>query len=220
MVNEIPKWLKSSLDKAGAERIEAAVRKAEKLSSAEIVTVLVGRSTVSSHSPLIGALLLILLTISVKHFWHLISPVVFPESMWGLALVSMGLVGYGLSQWAPIERLLIPRREQQAEAERRALLAFYAMNLNATSGRTGILLFLSFFERRAIVLADQGIAQYCEQEIFNEVVQDLIRGAKQRKIADGFEQAIDRCGLILQKYFPQTKADKNELADPLRISWS
>jgi putative membrane protein len=114
---------------------------------------------------------------------------------------------------------LIPRKDQKLETERRAMLAFYEAGLSATEGRTGILLFVSFFERQAVVLADQGIARFCKPEDFQELVHDLVQGAKDHKLVEGFEKAIARCQGILAPHFPPLTSNPNELKDYLRISW-
>jgi putative membrane protein len=116
-----------------------------------------------------------------------------------------------------IQRFFLPRSEQTLAVERRALLEFYAADLKQTKGGTGILLFVSLLEHRAVVLADKGIAQHCKPAIFDAVVQDLIRGAKNRDLGLGYEQAIRRCSDLLQPYFPRLDSDRNELADGLLI---
>jgi putative membrane protein len=124
-----------------------------------------------------------------------------------------------LARLPSIERLLIPRKDQKLETERRAMLAFYEAGLSATEGRTGILLFVSFFERQAVVLADQGIARFCKPEDFQEMIRDLVQGAKDRKLVEGFEKAIGRCQGILTPHFPPSAHNPNELKDYMRISW-
>jgi putative membrane protein len=133
--------------------------------------------------------------------------------------VLAGLSGFFLGRMPAIERLLIPRKDQKMETERRAMLAFYEAGLSQTAGRTGILLFVSFFERQAVVLADQGIARFCKPEDFQELVHYLVRGAKDHQLAEGFEKAVALCEGILTAHFPPDAANPNELKDYLRISW-
>jgi len=219
MVKEIPAWLSSYLSLEGASRIERAVSIAEQKTSGEIVPMLVYRSTVSSNSPLLGAFFALLLALSVKHILVLTAGWAGHDLLWSIGFVLAGLSGFFLARIPAIERLLIPRKDQKEETERRAMLAFYEAGLSQTAGRTGILLFVSFFERQAVVLADQGIARFCKPEDFQEMVHDLVHGAKEHQLVEGFEKAVARCQEILTTHFPPDAANPNELKDHLRIGW-
>jgi putative membrane protein len=203
----------------GASRIERAVSEAETRTSGEIVPMLVYRSTVSSNSDLLGALLGLLLVLCLKHILVLTLGWVGHDLLWSIAFVVAGLSGYFLARIPAVERLLIPLKDQKLETERRAMLAFYEAGLSATSGRTGILLFVSFFEHQAVVLADDGIARHCKPEDFQELVHDLVQGAKEHKLVEGFEKAVAKCQEILTPHFPPAAHNPNELKDHLRISW-
>lgn len=219
MVKEIPAWLRTYLSLEGASRIERAVSDAEAKTSGEIVPMLVYRSTVSSNSDILGALLALLLALCIKHILVLTMGWAGHDLLWAIGFVIAGMSGYMLARLPAVERLLIPRKDQKLETERRAMLAFYEAGLSATEGRTGILLFVSFFERQAVVLADQGIARHCKPEDFQELIHDLVHGAKEHKLVEGFEKAIARCQGILTPHFPPAASNPNELKDYLRISW-
>jgi putative membrane protein len=203
----------------GASRIERAVSDAELKTSGEIVPMLVYRSTVSSNSPVLGVFIGLLLALMVKHILVLTMGWAGHDLLWSIGFVLAGLTGYFLARIPAMERLLIPRKDQKVETERRAMLAFYEAGLSETTGRTGILLFVSFFEQQAVVLADQGIARFCKPEDFQELVYDLVHGAKEHELVEGFEKAIARCQQILTAHFPPDTHNPNELKDHLRISW-
>ncbi len=215
MVERIPSWLGRSVDRAGVERIEAAVRAGELKTAGEIVPVVVRRSTRLGVLPFFTASLSLLLFLGLKlegllpwelHLWTLI-----PFSLGFLTL------GYALGLSSLVQRFLLPAQEQKDSVEQRALLEFYGSQLDKTDGRTGILLFVSLMEHRAVVLADKGIAQHCQPQVFDEVVADLISGAKSGDLSAGYVKAIARCSDILAPHFPPSSADKNELKDYLRI---
>lgn len=218
MVDQIPLWLQKALDLKGVQRIEAAVRQAELTTSGEIVPMIVRRSTINAAAPLTLALILLLLSVAIRHsFWPArLSSI--SEALWALAYaLALGLGIYGgSSPW--VQQRLLPRSEWQRQAQQRAMFEFYEKGLNNTYGRTGILLFVSWQECQAVVLADESIARHCPPELFRDVVTDLIQGAKTKDFAGGFERAISRCGSILNQHIPRKDGDRNELKDRLLIT--
>ena len=216
-VTVIPQWLRRYLDEAGAERISAAVQKAEATTCGEIVPVLVRRSVEQASTPVIGALLMLVIALAVHYAMLNLRPEWNVDSGWALFITLMTAAGYGLGLWPPVGRLLIARRDQINEVHRRAMLAFYETGVPQTQGKTGILLFVSFFERQAVVLGDKGIADKIGPEAFKLVVDDLIAGARDDNIAKGFENAIRRCGEVLAAHFPPDGEKRNQIKDDLRI---
>lgn len=211
---ELPRWLGSYLNRDGLQKIEAAVHAAEKETSGEIVPILVRRSVAVALVPLIMGLLGVLIALSVL------------DSLGGaglemrerlIAIALSALVGWALGRLHRVQRWVIPRFEQEAAVNKRALLEFYQAELRKTKGGTGILLFVSLLEHRAIVLADEGIAQHCKPEDFQDVVRELIAGAKDKDLASGFARAIEKCKRILAPHFPRQSDDTNELRDHLII---
>ncbi len=99
----------------------------------------------------------------------------------------------------------------------RAEVEFYEHGIGQTQGNTGILLFVSLMEHRAVVLADHSIAEKLDAEIWNEVVELMIDGVKGRDLAGGMRAAILRCGELLSPHFPIDEADANELRDHLIV---
>jgi putative membrane protein len=87
-----------------------------------------------------------------------------------------------------------------------------------TRQRTGILIFVSFFEREVIVIADKGISKVVDQKDWDGIVRFIIEHIRRGKIVDGIEGAIKRCGeLLLEKGFVIAPDDINELGDDLRV---
>jgi putative membrane protein len=76
---------------------------------------------------------------------------------------------------------------------------------------------VSLMEHRAVVLADQGISEKLDEEIWREVVDLMIDGVKAKDLAAGMSGAILRCGELLATHFPVAEEDTNELRDHLVI---
>ncbi len=218
MVKDIPKWLATYLNLAGAGRIEKAVARAETSTSGEIVPLLVRRSTSVALVPLSTALFTALLAFAIEHSLGLLSsPHLLQTWLWIAVLLCVSMLGFLLGHLPWVQRLLLPHGELKSSAEQRALLEFYQARLNKTDGGTGILLFVSLLEHQAFVLADEGIAKHCQPAVFEGVVKALIEGAKAKDLASGYEKAIALCTEILTPYFPLKTGDVNELKDYLRI---
>lgn len=219
MVNEIPKWLKGHLTEKDLVRIEEAVHAAEIQTSGEIVPMIVHRSSAVGH---VRWILWIALAVLFMGIESLIEAYL---GSWGVEFVWVTIAGIVisyplsalLSGWDLLQRVLTPDFDEVAQVNARAELEFYRQNLHSTSGRTGILLFVSWMERRAVVLVDEGISQHFSKETWSEVVEILLNGARAHQWADGFEKAIQKSGAILAQRLPASSSSRNELRNHLII---
>ena len=212
-----PRWAQRALGADGAARIEAAIGAAEAGTSGEIVPVLVRRSSTVGHVPLVGFTLL-LLGVYLTDLPAYLAAWAGSHGLWlGVCwLVSAGLA-MGLSRLDAVQRALTPRPDQAHQVELRAAVEFYELEMSQTRGRTGILLFVSLMERRAVVLADRAIALRLEPGIWQEVVDRMVAGVKRGDLAAGMVQAVERCGELLSPHFPIAEDDVNELRNRLVV---
>ena len=91
-----------------------------------------------------------------------------------------GAVGYLLALLPPVRRWLAGEATLDARARRRAAVAFLDQEVFRTRHRTGILLFVSLFERRVVLLADSGIHQKVEEGAWEAITRRLARGIRER----------------------------------------
>jgi putative membrane protein len=217
VMQELPRWARNLLGTDGAERIEAAIADAESRTSGEIVPVLVRRSSTIGHVPLV-AFSLLLLCVLLSDLPLVLSGLGGPYWLWLGAswLVAFGLA-LGVSRRDVAQRLLTPRVDQIQQVEMRAELEFYEHGVGQTEGNTGILLYVSLMEHRAVVLADHAIAEKVDAQVWQELVDLMIQGVKRGDFADGMTQAIQRCGELLSPHFPIPEGDINELRDHLVV---
>ena len=214
-------WALRALGVNGAERIEAAIAEAESHTSGEIVPILVRRSSTVGHIPLVSFSLLLLCVHLFDLPAHLAAAAAElggPDWLWlGACWLLAGGLALGLSRLDAVQRLLTPRGDQIQQVDQRAEIEFYELEMSQTEGRTGILLFVSLMEHRAVVLADHSIAEKLDAEIWQELVELMIQGVKRGDLAEGMAQAIQRCGELLSPHFPIADDDANELRDHLVI---
>jgi len=196
-------------------RIEASVRLAEERSLGQIVPVVVDKSDGYHEVRYRGAAIAALAATGVALATH--APLGAAE----LPLVQIGaaLLGALLSLVDPVERLLAGPRMLDEAVRIRALRAFHEEGLHRTRDGTGVLVFASLFERRAVVLGDHGVHARMGEQEWQRAVQVLVEGMGRGDPAGGFCSAIEICGARLAEHFPRTAAapgPSNELTDELR----
>ena len=194
------------------ERISAAVQRAEGATSGEIVCVLARRSAdTGALALLVAALLALALP------WALMVFTALPlQEILGLQLALFVGLAVLLSM-PPLAVLLLPRSVRRAAAHRAALEQFVARGMGRTGGRTGVLIFVSLAERYARIVADEVITARVPQSEWQEAVDALVGHMREDRIADGYVEAIERCGRILAAHFPRRPDDRNELPDRIYL---
>ena len=194
------------------ERISAAVQRAEGTTSGEIVCVLARRSAdTGALALLVAALLALALP------WALMVFTALPlQEILGLQLALFVGLAVLLSM-PPLAVLLLPRSVRRAAAHRAALEQFVARGMGRTGGRTGVLIFVSLAERYARIVADEVITARVPQSEWQEAVDALVGHMREDRIADGYVEAIERCGRVLAAHFPRRPDDRNELPDRIYL---
>jgi putative membrane protein len=112
-------------------------------------------------------------------------------------------------------RLFTPPGLRRDRVHRAALTQFKARGLEATAGRTGVLIYIDEPEHIAEVVADSGIYAKVPPEHWGTTISALINGIKAGKPADGVVAAVALAGDVLAVHFPPLPDDVNELPDGL-----
>jgi putative membrane protein len=211
----IPLWARDILHERDLAKISEAVREAELRTEGEIVPMVVRRSSVFSSLPLMLTLIMLVLILVLE----VPQGEFFAEFNAYWVLFFLAAFCYGVSlllcRWQILQRLFVPMTDQIFQVEMRAQLEFYLQGLNRTRARTGILLFVSLMERRAVVLADQAIAEKLPRETWDHVCHLILNGIKKGQTGEGFANAIRKCGEYLTQHFPATENNPNELSNQL-----
>jgi len=194
------------------ERISAAVQRAEAATSGEIVCVLARRSAdTSALAVMVAALLALALP------WLLMFFTALPlQEILGLQLaLFIGLAI--LFSLPPLAVLLLPPGMRRAAAHRAALEQFMLRGMGRTGGRTGVLVFVSLAERYARIVADEAVAARVPQSEWQDAVDALVGHMREGRVADGYVEAVERCGRVLAMHFPRAAGDHNELPDRIYL---
>jgi putative membrane protein len=118
-------------------------------------------------------------------------------------------------KYMPLRLALTPGNTKTRRVRRRALTVFKAAAERRTSGRTGILIYLSMGERRAEIIGDEAITSVTTAETWGEAMADLLSHVREGRVADGMVAAIQDIGVVLSEHFPRSAEDKNEIPDKL-----
>lgn len=116
-----------------------------------------------------------------------------------------------------VRRWVTPRSVRRARVHKAAMQQFLAHGLHVTEARTGVLLFASLTDHQVEVIADEGIHSKVDQAVWADAVEAMLRGLKRRDPAQGFEDAVGLCGVVLAEHFPPSSRDRNEIEDKLVI---
>jgi putative membrane protein len=222
--------MKKATEIFSAEEISSlnqAVARAEQQTSGEIVCVVAARSDDYPRAEDIAGIWLGLLLVAVC--WYIFSRP--PSGSWGPALLEVdwklllaGLVvflvgfilGAILADRLPLlKKLFIGRRLMRERVEQAAARLFFQNRVSCTRQRTGILIYISLFERMVRVLGDVGIAEKLSDADWYRVRDLIISGMRSGKPADGMKKAIELCGQKLAAHFPRPAEDTNELPDQI-----
>jgi putative membrane protein len=211
------------------QKINQAVTEAEKQTCGEIVPVVAAASGRYDRPEDLGGFLLALLLLTAS--WLAFQGVTPLAGDWVhgfaltlrlrwvlLILIGGFMAGVALtSRVGWLRRLLATECEMRAEVERGAWEAFSRLRVGRTGGGTGVLLYLSLFERMVSVVGDEPIAQKLDQTSWDELRDTLIAGLRGKRPAEALCQAIARCGELLSKHFPPQPGDVNELTNELKV---
>lgn len=197
------------ISKEDKDLVSLAVREAEKHTSGEIVPIIVRSSSTTDHSfPFLFVSLLLCFSLSP---WRPMSGVasLLAEIIFALAFA------FGLSRLDFIKRILIPKKDQILQCERRALLEFFLHGVDRTKGSTGILIFTSLLEKKIVILADKAINEKVPSGTWDDILKKLQENIKNGKIQAGYKAAIESCRDILKVHFPVKPDETNELSNEL-----
>lgn len=190
------------------QRIELAVKQVEKRTSGEIVPMVVDESYDYPRAEILGSGLFSLAT-AVSFSWAF-----FGESLWHflwLFVVCYFPFKLFIRNMPSLRRKLIHPDEIDAEVGEQAVVSFMAQGLHHTRDETGILIFISLFERRVHVLADRGINDVVTTNTWDGIVQTVTDGIRRGEACEALCMAIESCGQLLEENFPVKADDTDEL---------
>lgn len=214
---QIPSWLHGFLDIQDLEKIENAVSAAESKTSAEILPLIVRRSSTTGHLPLMIFLILSLVTLVLLWPFHDWVDAVGGDFWLPTLLVFWLLVAFPLARWPWLQRVLIPNRDEEIQARRRAWAEFSAHQVAGKKDRRGILLFVSVMERKAVVFMDEGLMALWPPAEIERVAAEFGRRLHELPWGQAFEETLADLADRLGKALPREAGSRDELGNSLQM---
>ncbi|MEM7156197.1 MAG: hypothetical protein AAF799_25310 [Myxococcota bacterium] len=196
------------------KRLGQAVQAVESRSCAEIVIAVQPRS--SSWAGVDGAVGLVVAYAAL--LYALFAPQVF-GLLWIALMIPAGFgAGYALSRaWAGLRLGLAGQKRVDEAVLQGARARFTELRVSATRERSGVLVYVSLAERKAVVIPDVGVLARIPEDDWAKGVAAIenaiaTHGVKPAGL-DALCKAVEALGDVLEKPMPVRDDDINELED-------
>lgn len=193
-------------------RIEAAIADLERRSAAELVVVVAHRSASHAVYPALAAACAALLAGWIAALIGLTPTFAHLAILQGAVLLGAAALFF----LTPLGLMFVPAAEKQARAAILARWEFANLVNNRTSGKDGVLLFLSVAEHYVEIIADDAIAAVVSQDRWQQMVDHFTTNAKGARVGDSLLGLIKECGSILAERVPPRPDQQNELPDQVK----
>lgn len=130
-----------------------------------------------------------------------------------IASFLIGAIAASKISW--LRRWFTPKKEMNEEVISRAQETFFNKNIHHTESSTGLLIYISLYERVAVILGDQNVVQELGQDTLDQLRDQLISDFKEGNATEAICKAIEDAGDFLSGPLPRQADDINELEDAL-----
>ncbi|MBI1849057.1 MAG: TPM domain-containing protein [Planctomycetes bacterium] len=138
--------------------------------------------------------------------------------VWLAAEVGCGLLGWVLARCLPdLRRRFVSEKRATEMTHEQAVQEFHRHALHHTRDATGVLIFVSLFERRVVVLGDEGIAAKVSEDHWRGTADAILKGIRRGDLEGGLREGIERCGAVLAEHFPWREGDRDEIPNRVII---
>ncbi len=211
--------VKTLFSERDLEAVRQAVAAVEGQTSGEIVPFVVDASDAYEGASWKGAALGALGAAVLAAVAHTLAGMWGGGALWiSLPAAAGGALGFLLAAFVPaVRRALIAADVLDRRVRRRAAVAFVEEEVFNTADRTGVLLLLSLFEHRVVVLGDAGINARVGQEEWVAITDAIAAGIREGRPGEALVEGIAACGRLLSRRGVEIQpGDRNELRDDLR----
>jgi putative membrane protein len=219
--------LDAFFSQADRDAVNRAVKEAESRTSAEIIPVIAASSGRYDRSEDVAglwcglALFLVVWSVfpteSHSGSWSAPAPV-WQFLAFASSIVAGFLIGaVVVSRTHALRRLFTPVRQLRDEVQLRARAVFFDQRVHHTQGASGVLLYVSLFERMATVLADKSVVDKLGQPRIDALCAEFTGRLQAASSITALTETIQAVGRSLSESLPRADDDVNELADALVV---
>lgn len=98
---------------------------------------------------------------------------------------------------------------------KRAAFVFKKLNMQNTKQRNGVLLYIAIQSHKYAIFSDQGINEKTPEYFWEAIIKKMLEYFQRGELVEGICYGIEQIGANLQKYFPGTQDDENELSNEI-----
>ncbi|MBA3035226.1 MAG: hypothetical protein FP814_01905 [Desulfobacterium sp.] len=200
-------------------QLDQRIAEAEKLTNAQIVLAVVKRSDSYAELPwkafalgasfagLVSFLIGLLLSDRASNTMVILSVA---------AILAAGAVFSLLAVFIhPFARLFLSAHRAETEVQQYAESLFLSREMFATSGRTGILMLISLFERHVVILPDKGLSNRLTGDAMQNIIKQMTGHLAQNKVSLAMEAGLEKLTKVLESSATGGWNGKDELSNEI-----
>lgn len=194
--------MKRILSDQDRAQLDERIAETEKRTKAQIVAAVIQRSDTYTELPwkafALGVSIAGLLVFILDLFLYSWTSYVMAFVAVAITLVA-GLAFALLAVFFPgFARLFLPVHRAEVEVRQYAESLFLDRELFATDERTGVLMLVSLFERKVVILPDKGISSRLSGDAMDDVIAFMIPFLRRKEIYRALEGGLEKLSLVLE----------------------
>ncbi len=97
----------------------------------------------------------------------------------------------------------------------KAVEKFFALKMEETAARNGVLIYLAYKDRKVAIIGDKGINEVVDNDFWDSTYSIMKSEFAKGDICQGLCMAVENVGEKLKQFFPYQEDDINELSDEI-----
>lgn len=196
------------------KKLRQAVEEIESTSGIEVVAAMsasCGKYREGAYPfALVGFLIAFTLVMYLPHEFH-------DEYIYFTSLAGAG-IGWALGWYVhPLRRIFVSKKAMEENVKLHAQATFHRNHLHETKERIGTLIFVSWYEKTAILLFDKGAEGYLPKEDQARMHQELATIFQHTDPSERLLQLMASWRPLFDQYIIRAEDDINELPDHIEI---
>ncbi len=203
-------------DKKFRSKLVEEIGRIEKVSGIEVVAVVARNSASYTYINLASAAFFSFSGLTYMMF----APDEFTDEwIYAYTLISF-CIGFLLMFITPLARLFVPDKTKQRNSEIYARALFQKGQIYETDTRQGILIYVSSFEEKVILIEDKNVTKripFQELQDLKKLFSSSFDSFSSSKTSSNILAAMQKLSEVASKYIPIEPDDVNEIPDDLEI---